>query len=327
MRQLCARTPRRAPLRSRPAPPRFRPSLDVLEDRLVPAPFTPGDLLLLRDGDGSAALSSAATAVFLEERNPLDGTLVQSPIPLPTTVNGSNARLTLSGIATTEGALALSANGQYITLAGYDAVLGTYGVASTTSSAVNRIVARIDMSGNVDTSTRINNLISGNDVRSAVTDDGAEFWVGGAPNGVVYVNEGTTGGTSILASPASTRNVEIFGGQLYGSSGQNGFMNVFTVGTGLPTTSTTETALPGMATTVASPYAYWFANPSTLYVADDRPPSIGGGIQKWTLNNGTWTLLTTFNNGLPTGVRGLSGEATGNTVTLFATTAISSSNQ
>jgi hypothetical protein len=37
IRKLFAPTPRRAPLRSRPAPPRFRPSLEALEDRLAPA--------------------------------------------------------------------------------------------------------------------------------------------------------------------------------------------------------------------------------------------------------------------------------------------------
>ena len=37
IRQLFGRTPRRAPRGPRQAPPRFRPSLDVLEDRLTPS--------------------------------------------------------------------------------------------------------------------------------------------------------------------------------------------------------------------------------------------------------------------------------------------------
>jgi len=45
--------------------------------------ITPGNLVIYRVGDGSAALGTAATAVFLDEYTPL-GTLVQS-IALPTT--------------------------------------------------------------------------------------------------------------------------------------------------------------------------------------------------------------------------------------------------
>src|SRR5262249_61346095 len=78
-----------------PRPKRTLLWVEPLEDRLVP--FSPGDLVLLRVGDGSAALSSAATAVFLEERSPIDGSLVpigNKPLPLPTAVSGANGRLT-----------------------------------------------------------------------------------------------------------------------------------------------------------------------------------------------------------------------------------------
>src|SRR6202042_1138293 len=115
------------------------------------------------------ALSAAATAVFLEERVATDGTLVptgHNPLALPTAVNGSNARLVASGNATSEGALALSADGRYVTLAGYDAAVGTAGVATSTSATVNRVVGRVDAAGDVDTSTRINALISGGNPRS-----------------------------------------------------------------------------------------------------------------------------------------------------------------
>src|SRR5689334_10758602 len=91
--------------------------------------FASGDIVVYRVGDGSAALGSAATAVFLDEYTPA-GVLVQS-IALPTAVSGLNKRLVASGTATSEGLLTRSADGQYLILAGYDAALGT---ASITTS-------------------------------------------------------------------------------------------------------------------------------------------------------------------------------------------------
>src|SRR5262249_36569005 len=151
--------------------------------------------------DGAAPLTSAATAVFLEQRFLSDGALAGTPLAMPTVKSGNNARLTLSGTASSGGSLALSADGHYVPLAGDDADLGTTSIVNTMSSAVNRVVGRVDAAGRIDTSTKIDTLISGNNVRSAVTVDGTQFWVGGATNGVVLIQLGATGGFSILASP------------------------------------------------------------------------------------------------------------------------------
>ncbi len=100
--------------------------LGVLPDAQA-AGFTAGNIVVARLGDGGGALSGAAAPVFLDEYTPA-GALVQT-IPLPTGVAGANRRLTMSGSAASEGALALSADGRYLTLAGYDADPGTAGVA------------------------------------------------------------------------------------------------------------------------------------------------------------------------------------------------------
>jgi len=96
------------------------------------AGFSPGNLVVLRAGDGSGALSSAATAVFLDEYSPA-GTPVQS-LTLPTTASGNNKRLTVAGSSTNDGALRRSVDGRYLTLAGYDAVPGTASIAGTASA-------------------------------------------------------------------------------------------------------------------------------------------------------------------------------------------------
>ena len=100
-----------------------------------------------------------------------------------------------------------------------------------------------------------------------------------------------------------------------------------------------------------SPENYFFANADTLYVADSGNPKgdnngsgksaqglSDGGLQKWSLVNGTWVLDYTLSAGLDlvpdttpcgsnevgcgtTGLIGLTGEVLGNTVELFATNA------
>jgi hypothetical protein len=294
---------------------------------------------VVRVGDGTGGLSSAAAPVFVEQHL-LSGALLASPIALPTASSGANQALTTSGTSTSEGALFRSTDGHYVTLAGYAAAPGTASVAATTAAATNRIVGRIDASGTVDTSTRINNGFSGSNVRGAASVDGTAFWVSGTAGsgaaGIFYVPLGATAGTQLITTPNNTRVAGIFGGQLYGSAASGTFVNVFTVGSGLPTTSgQTATSLPGMPTAAGpSPYGFVFfdRNPGVpgldaLYVADDRAVASGGGIQKWTFDGTTWTLASTFNSGLATGTRGLTGFVTGANVTLVATTAEASQNK
>ena len=129
----------------------------------------------------------------------------------------------------------------------------------------------------------------------------------------------------------SVRWPAIFDGQLYASASSGTFVNVFTVGLGLPQTGIqTNVSLPGMPVTgSSSPYAFAFfdldptiAGSDTLYVADDRAGASGGGIQKWTLGATGWALATTLNvTATPIGFRGLAGAIIGGRPTLLATTA------
>jgi uncharacterized repeat protein (TIGR01451 family) len=297
------------------------------------AALTAGNLVVVRVGTGSAALSSAATAAFLDEYS-TSGT-GQTPIQsigLPTAASGSNAILTMSGSATSDGALARSANGGYLTLAGYNAAPGTANVVTTTG--INRVVGRIDASGAVDTSTRIFDGYVASNIRGAVSDDGTRFWTGGNGNsgsgGTRYVTLGNTTSTPISSAPANTRVPNIFNGQLYISSASSTYQGISAVGSGLPTSSgETTTLLPGFPTaTGPSPYGFVLfdmdagvAGLDTAYVSDDRAIASGGGVQKWTFNGTTWTLAYTLNSGLTAGARGLTGTVVGGTAVLYATTA------
>jgi hypothetical protein len=139
-------------------------------------------------------------------------------------------------------------------------------------------------------------------------------------------------------------------------SGGNGINTVYQVGTAgtLPTGSNNAvTILPGFNTKLASdptanfyPFGLFFANNTTLYVADEGlagTVTSQAGLEKWSLVNGTWQedyILTAGLNlgtkyavaGLDpsldpatTGLRNLSGIVNADgTVSLFAVTATSS---
>src|SRR5947208_1278097 len=112
----------------------------LFPQRLLAA-FTPGNLVVYRVGTGAGSLVNTGNPVFLDEYTP-GGSLVQS-IALPTTTVGPNRRIIASGTATSEGLLTLSADGRYLVLTGYDAAIPTANLASSTGSALPRVVARV----------------------------------------------------------------------------------------------------------------------------------------------------------------------------------------
>ena len=286
---------------------------------------------VVRLGAGAAALSNASTAVFIEERH-LDGNLVAT-LNMPVAASGPNQPLTMSGSASSEGALTLSTDGHALALAGYATAPGLASVASTASTAVQRVVGRIDATGAINTSTVLGTNFSANNVRGALA-NATGLWVAGAAGGIYFAPLGsTTGGTLISSTSTNNRTISAWGGQLYGSSNSGSFNNVFTVGSGLPTSgSQTAVLLPGMpATGSQSPFAFAILdrNPAvagvdTMYLADDRAAASGGGVQKWTLatDGGNWTLAGTLNvTTTPIGFRGVTGFVTGGTtIKLIGTT-------
>jgi hypothetical protein len=281
--------------------------------------FGPGNLVVVRIGNGAAALTNAATPTFLDEYTPA-GTLVRT-ITLPDT--GANA-FTNAGTSTSEGFITRSTDGQFLTFTGYNAPAGTAAVAGTASATTNRVVARVGFDGVPDVSTRFNAAYSGSNIRSAVTTNGTDIWASGTgtQGGTNYIQFGTTGaGTQISTAPTNTRVVTIANGQLYTSSASSPTIGINAVGTGTPTTAgQTTTLLPGFpgATAGSSHYDFVFADPNTLYVADDRTVA-GGGIQKWTLSGGNWSLQYSTLAGTA-GVRGLTALGVGPALTLFGTT-------
>ncbi len=161
------------------------------------------------------------------------------------------------------------------------------------------------------------------------------------------------------------RGLTIFNNTLYVTkgSGGNGIDTVYQVGNAgtLPTAGgATITILPGFPTALAKtagvnniyPFGIWFANATTLYVADegdgvvvDAAASIYAGLQKWSLVGGSWKMDYVLQNGLnlgtqysvanyppalnpaTAGLRNITGRVNGDgTVTIWAVTATVSAN-
>jgi hypothetical protein len=297
------------------------------------APLTIGNIVVVRVGDGSAPLSSAATPTFLDEYTPT-GTYVQT-IAMPTVASGLNQPFTNAGSSTSEGFLNVSDNGLYLLLAGYTAAPGTLAVPTTPAATTPRVIARVDLSGSVDTTTTLPDAYNGTPAvppassfngnpRAAASTNGIDIWTSGngttGSNGVRYVTFGGNSSVGLnLGAPGNTRVVSTYNGNLYTSSASTVYQGVSQVGVGLPTVAGQPvTLLPGFPT-VSGPSAYdfYFANPTTLYVADDRVQVSNGGIQKWAFAGGTWTLQYTLSGG--TGYRGLCGQTVSGVTTLWAT--------
>lgn len=299
-------------------------ALAVAQSLGAQSPITPGNLIVTRVGDGAATLSSAASAVFLEEFT-TTGTPVQT-IAMPTVAAGSDLPVTNSGSATSEGFVTQSVDGRYLITVGYAATPGTAAVTGTSAATVARVIARIALDGTIDSSTGLADAYTttGN-IRSAVSLDGNQFWTAGtggaaANRGVCYVaGLGATTSVQLSSTPTNCRVVGVFGDQLFMSANSGAFVGLNTIGTGLPTGSGETTTLLNGFTSPGSAYDFWFADASTVYVADDRTNGLGG-IQKWTESAGTWTLAYTLATAANVGCRGLSGISDLGGTTLYATT-------
>lgn len=290
---------------------------------VVPAgtgdPFTAGNIVVLRIGDGLTTLiSGSATSAFLDEYTPA-GTLVRS-IPMPVGAAGTNKRLTLSVSATdkTEGYLSRSPDGKFLALAGYDAAPGLAGVSTSSSTTVKRIVGLVDADGIVNTSTSLNTF-SGVTIRSAVTSNGTDIWTTGGNNGIRYTTAGSA--TSIAITTPTARCLNIFDGQLYGSTTATN-LRIAQIGTGLPVAAgQTMTNLPGIATTTGSPYGIFMADLSgsvpgldVMYVADEGT----NALSKYSLVGATWVLNGKIGTASDL-YRGLTGRQNGTEIVLYAT--------
>jgi hypothetical protein len=324
------------------------------------AGFSSGSLVVERIGDGSTTLSNASAAISVLEVT-TSGSLSQT-ITLPS--SGTTPQ-TDSGSASSNGYLNTYFSGGvgYVSVPGLNLATGTVSAAGLNV----KVNSTLDATGNVINRTLFPtggptgtppSPFSGNNYRSSIATSGSTFYATGHSSG-----SPVTGGAWYFDGTAFTqvsstatgqvtnlRNVEIYNNRLFFSTGSGTTRGVYSIGSGLPTTSgQTATSFINMGT---SAEAYGFVlfdtnNDSTLdlaYVADDRTTVTAGGINRFDFSGGVWSqtgsafrfdtsssLLTTgtaASGGSLVSIRGLTGsyDAATSTATLFATTTQTSNN-
>jgi hypothetical protein len=294
-------------------------------------PFVGGDIVVYQIGNGSGALSNAGNPILLQEYSPT-GVLVSSTTLPTTNATGTPNPIINSGSGQENGELSLSADGRYLTFTGYEASLPN--ITGLKSGGFHRDVGRIDVNGNLDTSTvpADYGLTGGNATpAAAISVDGSSFYLTAQFGGLRYINLGSTGSSTLINTVDNTtalNQLQIYNGQLYVSDHNS----IYTVGTGEPTTGGAGlTPLTGVTLHTGGTSAgadFFFATldvadhgtqPDTLYVAD--APTNGGQIDKYTATftgsvPTSWTLTGSVS---AQNVTGLTGYANGSTVVMYAT--------
>jgi hypothetical protein len=257
-------------------------STSITASGSVAAPFTAGNIVVLRSGTGVAALGNTGTPVFADEYTTAG--VLTTTLPFPTTTSGSTNRATIVGNSTAEGGLNLSSNGQYLIISGYDAAEGQ---ASPNANTNNRVISRMDRNGTVSSSLFAGTIHPSN-FRSASSDDGSRYWTAGNNGGIQFMaHQGsTTPGTptAISSTPsANQRFVAVFNNQVYHTS-QTALART---NVALPTGSTSSTTIA----TLTDGYGFYFVNRGginwNLYVANGT----GNNVLKFSsADDGvTWT--------------------------------------
>jgi hypothetical protein len=309
------------------------------------APFTTGDLVVVRVGDGTGLHGGTGDPVFLDEYSPT-GALVQS-IQLPSAGAGDQHALVLGGVGTVllnggDGQITRSADKRFLVVAGYGRDVGGSGpITSTNPSTVPRVIARVAAGGAVDTTTALSDFggSSGSAIRGAATVDGSAYWASGqvltsyaTDPPIRYATHGATTSTALsttVMTQSGLRVPGIFGGQLFVTSPSGApAPRLGQVGSGLPTTSgqTITSVSSAIDTTAQTPNGFVFLDldpaipgDDTLYLADEQSQSSNadGMIRKYSFDGTTWTARGSVT---ATDVRGLTGSVDGGTVTLFGST-------
>ncbi|MFM7137780.1 MAG: beta strand repeat-containing protein, partial [Planctomycetota bacterium] len=267
------------------------------------------DLVVERLGDGATVINGNAFGIAVLEVS-AGGTAIETIV---SPFEGANL-LTESGNSTSNGHLNTYAG--LIAVPGLNTAIGSTNGASAVSGlnvkATNILSgASTTVAGRVTFPTD-GTVFGTNNFRSVIATGANTFYATG--NG-----SGTTGGvwyydgsafTRVSGSVNNTRNVEIFNGDLFFSTG-SGSHGIYQVGSGgLPTAADTVAT---RIIAVTDPYGFSISpDGNTAFVS-----STTNGLVKFTKSAGVWTQAYVVN---PVFTRGLYVDYTGPDAVLFATT-------
>ncbi len=190
--------------------------------------------------------------------------------------------------------LALSSDRVFLSLVGYDSATGV-AAATVFGTTTTKVIARINSLKTVDYTTKILAGDFSSNFREALSADGTNFWFTSASGGVRYVpfcNSSTTTSTAVAQSVGNytnARGLGIYGGQLYCSLFNTANYGLSSIGTGLPTTTATPTALTGFTKNIANGDFVFFDLDATVSGVDVAYITEGATLKKYSLVAGTWT--------------------------------------
>lgn len=277
------------------------------------APLNAGNLLIYRVGDGSAALSTASTGVYLDEYT-TTGTLVQSI--------WMGAAFSAVGNATTEGILTLSQDRSSAIFTGYNKAPGGTSPAADTYVTTPRMIGSLNLaSGAVMTYSIANDngVTTGNTIRSATSTDGhSAFWVATSSRVGYIASPAATGNGTTQIDARNSRQVFLSGNRLFASNGSTSIAGkIQSYGT-LPTGATPATPEVSLALTDAvNGFAFFdlsdtVAGDDTVYLLN----TVGTKLLKYSYDGSVWTA----SGSITANAQDITGfEAVNGNVSLFLT--------
>ena len=281
--------------------------------------FFPSNLVVLRVGDAAEMLTNSGNTLFLDQY--ATNGAVASTMALP---DGGPSALVISGVATSEGFMTLSADGRLLTVAGYNTNRGvlTNSLSSSLSSEVPRVIGTIDGAGNYTLAASTSSQYSTDNFRAGATDGSNNFWGAASGGGTWYF--GNVGAAStVQSSIANCRVINVVNGALVFST-QSGTNGLYTLG-GLPETAAATNLLFATGSSSSPEDFAVNAAANLAYVADDGSK---GGIQRWEYSGGTWNNAYTLGSGTGgIGARSLTVDFSGSRPVIYAITAETAANR
>lgn len=270
-------------------------------------PFTPGNLVVFRAGDGID--TTGYVPLFLDEYStegdhvqsvamPTDPGVYPSPYPLLAYRN--------TAINSVEGLISCSQDGRFLLVPGY----------AQESRTHTNVIGIVGAEGHVDTTTIMR--YASEPPRGIASPDGVQLWTAtkGPSQAPQYITLGGTSSVSVCSNLYSLRGITIFEGQLYACCGAYGHEGVYHIGTGLPTSGDGSfNLLPGTETNeLSSMQCVLFdmnsdSDPDLIYSVNDS-----GVMAKFSLVHNYWELSGTITGSY----RRVTGVKEGTSIWLFA---------
>ena len=284
-----------------------------------PTPFTACNLVVYKVGDGSSTLSSNAAFPVSVQEISTTGAVVQT---ISNLFVGANL-LTQGGTSASSGYL--NSNNGYLAVPGLNSALGTASAPNENTKVTHIIDGTSTLISRTLHPTTGTMPFTANTYRSVVPVSATTFYCAGtgtpSSTGGVWYYDGSSF-VQIYITQTNIRNLEIFNGNLYFSTGTGSARGVYQIGTGLPTTSG-QTATLQFSNDQANSSIYNFSispDGCTAYLADDGTGSTAlAGITKFTKSGGVWSSVLTYTTSGST--RGLVVDYSGSNPKIYATTA------